>query len=123
MSDHDHIQLAEVLRRIRGRAVLSGYRTELYDNLYADWNRVDAKVRNCHSVRKPRQESVWTNFQAMDNAAARKWLNAERGSISCSASNRIFAHGRHTVKLSYRSMFIEDFTYGTSISKHKSGRR
>ena len=62
MSDHDHIQLAEVLRRIRGRAVLSGYRTELYDNLYADWNRVDAKVRNCHSVRKPRQESVWTNF-------------------------------------------------------------
>ena len=62
MTDQDHIQLAEVLRRIRGRAVLSGYRTELYDDLYAEWTRVDAKVRNCHSVRKPRQESVWMNF-------------------------------------------------------------
>ena len=62
MTDQDHIALAAVLGQIRGRALLSGYRTELYDDLYRDWKRVDAKRKNCHSVRKPRQESVWMNF-------------------------------------------------------------
>ena len=62
MTDQDHIELAAVLNRIRGRAVLSGYRTELYDDLFSDWERIDAKKRNCHSVRKPRQESAWVNF-------------------------------------------------------------
>ena len=62
MSDQDHIQLANVLKRIRGRAVLSGYRTALYDGLFKKWRRVDAKERNCPSVRQPRQESVWMNF-------------------------------------------------------------
>jgi len=62
MTNQDHIDLAGVLNRIRGRAVLSGYRTDLYDELYADWKRVDARERNCHSVRKPRQEAAWMNF-------------------------------------------------------------
>lgn len=62
MTDQDHIELASVLNRIRGRAVLSGYRSDLYADLYSGWRRVDAKERNCHSVRKPRQESAWMNF-------------------------------------------------------------
>ena len=63
MSDAEHEELAEVLNQIRGRVVLSGYRTKLYDSLYAGWRRVDAEERNCHSVGKPRQESVWLNFR------------------------------------------------------------
>lgn len=62
MSDSDHEALAEMLHRIRGRAVVSGYRTDLYDRLFGDWNRVDAPVRLCHSTRTPRQESAWLNF-------------------------------------------------------------
>ncbi len=62
MSDMDHVELAAALHAVRGRAVLSGYRTDLYDTLYGDWRRVDAPVRTCHSVRRPRQESVWLNF-------------------------------------------------------------
>ena len=62
MTDRDHEQLAGVLRSIRGRAVLSGYRTPIYDDLYADWRRVDAAEKTCHSVRTPRQESLWLNF-------------------------------------------------------------
>ena len=62
MSDIDHSELAESLQRIKGRAAISGYRTDLYDSLYRDWNRVDAPEKNCHSVRKPRQESLWINF-------------------------------------------------------------
>ncbi len=62
MTDQGHIELAGILKQIRGRAILSGYRTALYDDLYAKWRRVDAEERICHSVRKPRQESVWMNF-------------------------------------------------------------
>ena len=39
MSDDEHVELAEVLSAIRGRAVLSGYRTPLYDRIYKDWSR------------------------------------------------------------------------------------
>ncbi len=62
MSDDDHVELAAALHAVRGRAVLSGYRTDLYDSLYGDWRRIDAPARNCHSVRSTRQESVWLNF-------------------------------------------------------------
>ena len=62
MTDADHEELAEVLHGIRGRVVVSGYRTDLYDRLFADWHRVDAPVRLCHSTRTPRQESAWINF-------------------------------------------------------------
>ena len=40
MDDAEHAELAEALGRIRGRAVVSGYRTDLYDRLFADWKRV-----------------------------------------------------------------------------------
>ena len=63
MRDDEHVALADVLSSIRGRAVLSGYRTVLYDRLFADWTRIDAPVRTAHSVRKPRQESLWVNFE------------------------------------------------------------
>ena len=62
MSDKEHEDLAGTLSRIRGRAVLSGYRTNLYDRLFAEWKRIDAPERLCRSVRKPRQESLWLNF-------------------------------------------------------------
>ena len=61
MTDRDHEELARVLHSIRGRAILSGYRTPLYDELYASWRRVDAPEKTCRSVRTPRQESLWFN--------------------------------------------------------------
>ncbi|MCY4291102.1 MAG: DNA adenine methylase [Roseovarius sp.] len=62
MSDSDHEQLSAVLNLAEGRVVLSGYRSDLYDSLYKNWRREDAEERICHSVRQPRQESVWMNF-------------------------------------------------------------
>ena len=64
MSDADHADLARALHRIKGRAAISGYRTPLYDQLFGDWRRVDADPRLCHSVRQPRQESLWMNYEA-----------------------------------------------------------
>ena len=62
MTDDDHAELAATLSSIRGRAVLSGYRTPLYDRLFEDWRRIDAPIRTANSVRQPRQECLWTNF-------------------------------------------------------------
>ena len=62
MTDKDHEKMADVLRQVRGRVVLSGYATDLYDRLFAGWRRIDAAKRLCHSVRKPRQEAAWLNF-------------------------------------------------------------
>ncbi len=62
MTDREHCELAECLAGIRGRAVLSGYRTELYDQLFAQWTRIDADERRCSSVGSMRRESAWLNF-------------------------------------------------------------
>ena len=62
MTDEEHEELSAILNQVKGRVVLSGYQSPLYDLLYSSWKRVDDKERTCHSVRKPRQESVWMNF-------------------------------------------------------------
>ena len=62
MTDAEHHELAEHLAVIRGRAVISGYRTKLYDDLFRDWQRIDADEQRVSSVNAMRQESVWMNF-------------------------------------------------------------
>lgn len=39
MEDADHVRLAELLRGIRGMAIVSGYPSDLYDELYRGWQR------------------------------------------------------------------------------------
>ncbi len=62
MTNTEHIDLAYLLRSIKGRAVLSGYRTELYDKLFAGWKRIDAPVKTCNSSKGKRRESLWLNY-------------------------------------------------------------
>lgn len=62
MTDQDHRDLAAVLHEVKGRAVLSGYRCDLYDELFEDWCRVDAPEKTCNSSKGIRRESLWMNF-------------------------------------------------------------
>lgn len=62
MSDQQHCALAAVLNGIRGKAAVSGYRCDLMDALYKHWRRHEAPPKNCHSVKKPRREALWTNY-------------------------------------------------------------
>jgi DNA adenine methylase len=57
-----HKQLAEVLNTIQGKAAISGYRCDLMDEWYKDWRRFDAPTKQCHSIKKPRQECLWMNY-------------------------------------------------------------
>lgn len=67
MTDAEHIELANLLHEIRGRAVVSGYRTKLYDRLFSEWSRIDAPVKTCNSSKGKRQESLWLNFNPGEN--------------------------------------------------------
>jgi DNA adenine methylase len=64
MSDLEHIELASLLHSIKGKAVISGYRTPLYDELFHNWLRIDAPVKICNSSKGERQESLWLNFSS-----------------------------------------------------------
>lgn len=59
MTDEQHGQLAQCLKSLQGLVVLSGYRCELYDALYAGWRRLDH--RSMADGARPRIESVWLN--------------------------------------------------------------
>ncbi len=62
LTDHEHRLLANRLSSIEGRAAISGYRCPLMDDLYRDWNCIEAPVKHCHSIKKPRQEVLWVNY-------------------------------------------------------------
>lgn len=45
MTTEDHERLADTLMSIQGMALVSGYACDLYDRLYADWERVERATR------------------------------------------------------------------------------
>lgn len=59
MSDDDHVDLARALNDVSGMVIVSGYRGELYDELYRGWTRVD--VGAYADGASERVESIWMN--------------------------------------------------------------
>lgn len=57
MTDDQHIDLAAVLKSLKGMVILSGYQCPLYDELYADWQRVDKAAHADGAL--DRTESLW----------------------------------------------------------------
>jgi len=65
----EHEELAETLHRVRGMVVLSGYRSELYDRLYADWARADKRTQTLRGGGAT--ESLWLSPSAVDGLRSR----------------------------------------------------
>lgn len=63
MTEDDHRLLAEVLHEVEGMVAISGYRGPLMDELYGDWQRIDAPIKTAHSSKTARQESLWINYK------------------------------------------------------------
>ena len=57
MTDQDHVELADALHQTKGKVIVSGYPSELYDQLYAGWRC----VRKSHHAQnaKPSIECLW----------------------------------------------------------------
>jgi DNA adenine methylase len=67
MTDEQHAELLTVLGQIKGRFLLSGYRSEIYDEAHAayDWNRADFDLPNNSAGGETKRrmiECVWTNY-------------------------------------------------------------
>jgi len=62
MTDQEHIELARILHQVTGKVAISGYHCRLMDELYSGWNVHEEEEKNCHSVKKPRTEVLWTNY-------------------------------------------------------------
>jgi DNA adenine methylase len=62
MTDDQHIKLAKVLHSVKGMVAISGYHGKLMDRLYRDWHCTEASSKKVHSVKAPRQEVLWTNY-------------------------------------------------------------
>lgn len=62
LTDADHRDLAESLYRVKGMVILSGYRCDLYDELYPDWTCISKTTTtngNSSAI-----ESLWISPQA-----------------------------------------------------------
>ncbi len=62
MVEAEHVALANVLVHCKGKIAISGYRNRLMDKLYKGWRRFDAASKQCHSIKKMRQECLWMNY-------------------------------------------------------------
>jgi DNA adenine methylase len=65
MTEEDHRALAAVLRDCRGKVVLSGYPSPLYDELYGGWRTVEFDIAN-HAAgggtKARKRETLWLNW-------------------------------------------------------------
>ncbi|HBB31688.1 MAG TPA: DNA methyltransferase [Cyanobacteria bacterium UBA8803] len=79
MTDNDHRELARVLHKVKGKVALSGYHCELLDKLYQDWNCIESYPKQCLSVKQPRTEVLWTNYDVPQDGIG--WQNQEKSSM------------------------------------------
>lgn len=61
MTGDDHLALLDALRAARGRVILSGYPSPVYDAALPSWNRIE-KATHADGARK-RVEVLWCNFE------------------------------------------------------------
>jgi DNA adenine methylase len=65
MDEHDHTMMLKTAMLCHGKVVISGYRSQLYDNSLAKWRRVEFDVPNnaAGGETKARKiECVWMNY-------------------------------------------------------------
>jgi DNA adenine methylase len=65
MSEADHRELAAVLKTCKGKVILSGYPSELYEELYGEWRNVSFDMANHASsegLKNRMKETLWFNW-------------------------------------------------------------
>jgi len=66
MTDDEHRKLAHALHNVEGKVALSGYRCDLMEELYSGWHSIEATSKYCHSIKQPRTEVLWVNYEVED---------------------------------------------------------
>lgn len=63
----NHIQLSEKLHKIKGLAMVSSYNSELYNELYSDWRRIEFPIKKNNIRSSDVQEVIWMNYKQNNN--------------------------------------------------------
>ncbi len=63
MKDKEHVELSKALHSVKGKVAISGYDCELMQKLYKDWHIHREKPKKAMSIKKERQEVLWTNYK------------------------------------------------------------
>jgi len=63
MTDDEHSELAQVLHGVEGKVAISSYRCPLMDNLYSDWECVEADKKQIPSSKRMQSEALWINYK------------------------------------------------------------
>lgn len=61
-TNNDHLDLAEILNNIKGKAMISCYDNSLYNDLYKDWNKKYLRKKATAMRSKIVQEVIWFNY-------------------------------------------------------------
>ena len=61
-SDENHIALSEQLHRVKGLAMVSSYNSDLYNELYHDWRKIELPVKKNNIRSSEVQEVIWMNY-------------------------------------------------------------
>lgn len=80
MTEADHKELLDVVRKCKGKVMLSGYPSELYDRALADWDRHTFDLPNNAAGGKTKRretEVLWCNFAAAAHRDKRSKGNQE----------------------------------------------
>lgn len=65
MTDEEHKRLCDTLACFRGKVIVSGYDSELYNHYFANWTKVQKDIVNHSSqskVKEYKTEILWKNF-------------------------------------------------------------
>ncbi len=63
MTDEEHSDLSLVLHKVKGKVAISSYDCALMNELYGDWTRIEGPTKLVHSVKSPRTEVLWVNYE------------------------------------------------------------
>ena len=66
MSDADHIRLLELLMQHKGSVIISGYDSELYNNVLAGWHKESQIAYS--QIASQKQEVIWMNFKPVKHS-------------------------------------------------------
>lgn len=60
MTEEDHVKLLETIKSSKAKVMISGYQTDMYDEMLKDWNRVE--IPSTAELGMKRTEIIWTNY-------------------------------------------------------------
>ncbi|WP_420013901.1 hypothetical protein [Tateyamaria sp.] len=60
MTRQDHLDLIDALKSMRGRVLLSGYASPMYDEALSDWRKAEIQTKADKAL--DRTEVVWMNY-------------------------------------------------------------